>query len=140
MRTPDEIKIGDKTLTEIIELHRKLIDGESGGSRANLYGANLRGADLRGADLRGANLYGANLRGANLRGAENIIALGPIGSRGDFIFGVRHEKVIMIKTGCFWGTLTEFKNAVRKTHNDNEYAQAYAAAIVFIRKYFAVKS
>ena len=160
MRTPDEIKIDDKTLTEIIELHQKLINGEDGGSRADLRDADLRGAylrgadlsnanlsgadlsraDLRDADLRDADLSGANLSGAYLSRATGIVALGPIGSRGDFIFGVRHEKVIMIKTGCFWGTLTEFKNAVKKTHNDNEYAQAYAAAIVFIRKYFAVKS
>jgi len=130
MRTPDEIKIGDKTLTEIVELHRKYVNDENGGSRA----------DLSRADLSGADLSGAYLSGADLSGAYGIVALGPIGSRGDFIFGIRHEKVIMIKTGCFWGTLIEFKNAVKKTHNDNEYAQAYAAAIVFIRKYFAVKS
>jgi hypothetical protein len=205
MRTPDEIKIGETTLDEIIKLHRKYVYGEDGGvranlsranlsganlsdanlsdanlndadlsganlndanlSRADLSGANLSRADLRSADLSGANLSradlrsadlsganlsradlrsadlsGANLSRADLRSAEDIIALGPIGSRGDFIFGVRHEKAIMIKTGCFWGTISEFKNDVKKTHNDNEYAQVYAAAIVFIRKYFAVKS
>ena len=79
MRTPDEIKIGDKTLTEIIELHRKWIDDESGGNRANLRSANLSGADLYNANLSGANLSGANLSGANLynanlSGADNIIA------------------------------------------------------------------
>ena len=70
----------NEKLKEILERHRKWLNDEDGGERANLYGADLRGAnlrganlygaDLRGANLRGANLYGANLRGANLCGAD----------------------------------------------------------------------
>ena len=71
-------------IKEILEKHKKWLNGEDGGERANLCdadlsGANLRGANLRGADLRGANLCDAylsgvdlsyaNLRGANLSGA-----------------------------------------------------------------------
>ena len=67
----------NEKLKEILERHRKWLNKEDGGERANLYGANLRGANLRGANLRGANLrganlYGANLYGANLREAKNI--------------------------------------------------------------------
>nr|DAO27160.1 MAG TPA: pentapeptide repeat protein [Caudoviricetes sp.] len=77
----------NEKLKEILERHRKWLNDEDGGERADLRGANLRGANLRGADLReanlreadlyganlyGADLYGANLREANLRGAENI--------------------------------------------------------------------
>ena len=67
----------NEKLKEILERHRKWLNDEDGGERANLYGANLYGADLRGADLCGANLYGANLREvylreAYLRGAKNI--------------------------------------------------------------------
>ena len=61
--TPEELK-------QALELHRKWIFGEKGGSRADLRGANLCDADLRGANLRGANLRGANLRGANLSRAN----------------------------------------------------------------------
>ena len=62
-------------LQEILEKHKKWLNDEEGGERADLYGANLRGANLHEADLYGANLYGANLReadlyGANLRGAN----------------------------------------------------------------------
>ena len=62
-------------LNEILEKHKKWLNGEPDGERANLREADLRGADLRGADLRGAslrraNLYEANLRGADLRGAS----------------------------------------------------------------------
>ena len=60
----------NEKLKEILERHRKWLNNEDGGERANLGGANLCGADLREADLRGANLCGANLRGANLGGAD----------------------------------------------------------------------
>ena len=72
-------------LKQILELHKKWLNNEDGGKRAdlssadlsganlnsaNLRGANLRGANLRSADLNSANLSGADLRGANLRGAD----------------------------------------------------------------------
>ena len=57
--TADEIK-------NVLEKHRKWLDNEAGGERADLRGANFEGADLRGANLNGANLWGANLSGANL--------------------------------------------------------------------------
>ena len=62
-------------LNEILEKHRKWLNDEEGGERADLSGANLSGANLSGAnlswaDLSGADLSGANLRGANLRGAD----------------------------------------------------------------------
>ena len=48
-------------LNEILELHKKWIEGDKGGKRANLSGANLSGANLSGADLSGANLSGADI-------------------------------------------------------------------------------
>ena len=60
----------NEKLKEILERHRKWLNDEDGGERANLRGANLRGVNLRGADLREANLRGADLREANLREAN----------------------------------------------------------------------
>ena len=67
-------------LAAILEKHRKWLNGEKGGGRADLRGADLRGADLQeanlqraslqGASLQGANLYRANLCWANLYGAK----------------------------------------------------------------------
>ena len=101
----------NEKLKEILERHRKWLNDEDGGERANLCGAylcgaylcgadlcgaylcgadlrgaNLRGANLRGADLRGANLRGADLRGADLRGAKNIPFI-PLAcpERGEFV-------------------------------------------------------
>ena len=60
----------ENQLKNVLELHRKWINKEPGGERADLCGANLQGADLRRADLREADLCGADLCGANLRGAN----------------------------------------------------------------------
>ena len=57
-------------LQEILDAHKKWINGEDGGAGADLRRADLRRADLRRADLFGANLRDANLRGADLSGAD----------------------------------------------------------------------
>ena len=72
-------------LNTILDKHKKWLDGEAGGKRANFYWTNFRRANLRGADLCradlcradlcradlcGANLGWANLGGADLRGAD----------------------------------------------------------------------
>ena len=61
--SPAEIK-------QVLELHKKWLNNEQGGKRANLHEADLREPNLRGADLSGADLRGADLRGADLRGAD----------------------------------------------------------------------
>ena len=57
-------------LNEILEKHRKWLNDEEGGERADLSGANLSGANLSGANLSWANLSGADLSGANLSEAN----------------------------------------------------------------------
>ena len=70
MRKPEDIKIGDKTLAEVIENHKHWWDEDCEGyMRAYLSRADLREADLRGAYLSRAYLSGADLRGAYLSGA-----------------------------------------------------------------------
>ena len=46
----------NEKLKEILERHRKWLNDEDGGERADLREANLRGATLRGANLCEANL------------------------------------------------------------------------------------
>ena len=60
----------NEKLKEILERHRKWLNNEDGGERANLYEADLYAADLREANLRGANLYAADLRAADLYAAD----------------------------------------------------------------------
>ena len=60
----------NEKLKEIIEKHKKWLDNEKDGEKANLQGADLRSANLRGADLWSANLRSANLQRADLQGAD----------------------------------------------------------------------
>ena len=60
------MNITDEELKIILEKHKKWLNVEDGGERANLCGADLSGADLSGADLRRADLRGADLRIANM--------------------------------------------------------------------------
>ena len=48
-------------LQELLDKHKKWLNDEDGGKKANLRYANLRYADLKGADLKGADLRYADL-------------------------------------------------------------------------------
>ena len=59
-------KITEQELKEILEKHEKWLNGEEGGSRADLSYANLTNVNLTNANLYRANLYNASLYRANL--------------------------------------------------------------------------
>lgn len=99
---------------------------------ANLSRADLRGANLRGADLRGANLDGADLGGAKILPGNSFFQLGPLGSRQDFLLFFLTDQGVMVRAGCFRGSMADFARAVEKTHGGNEYGKQYRAAIAFI--------
>ena len=63
-----------EALDKVLKSHKKWLDGDCGGKRADLSGADFYGADLYGANLSGANLSGADLSGADLSGANLIYA------------------------------------------------------------------
>ena len=80
-RSPDEIQVGGRPLSEILEDHDTWVrSGCEKGARAKLAGADLssvyladcdlRQADLTEADLRGADLSRTRLNGAVLRNAD----------------------------------------------------------------------
>lgn len=110
---------------------------EEQGKRTNLSKVNLSEVNLYEANLSEANLYEANLYKAGLRGAKNIVTFGPIGSRGDFTYAVRHTDRIMVKCGCFWGDFEHWQAKCRAIHKDTPHGRAYAAAADFIRAYAA---
>lgn len=82
----------------------------------NLQGTNLEGANLEGADLEGADLKGAYLQGAYLAGAKSLVSFGPVGNEGRIGYAVQHEKSIMVRLVCFWGTEKEAIEAVSKKY------------------------
>jgi hypothetical protein len=65
----------ENKLIEILDKHKKWLNCEEGGERADLRYSNLRGSDLsdsilRNSDLRYGDLRNSNLRGADLRGSN----------------------------------------------------------------------
>jgi uncharacterized protein YjbI with pentapeptide repeats len=156
-------------IQEVLKNHSEWISGQ-GGIRANLRranlsdanlrradlsGANLRGADLSGANLSGAYLHdpnlsmanfsgadlsGADLRGADLRGAINILQIGPAVSSGRMLYAVRWKGEIMVKTGCFWGTLADLQQAVEEKYGESKNGDYYRAVIEMIQKWNTANS
>ena len=119
-------------------------------SEADLYMVDLQGADLQSADLRwadlqgaelyeayiqGTDLYGVKLYGANLGKHGKLVGLrpffqcGPIGSRSDYLLSFITDKGIVIKAGCFTGTLDEFRTAVEKPRGKSDHGNEYAMAM-----------
>jgi hypothetical protein len=110
-------------------------------SDADLSGANLRGAYLRGADLSGANLSGAYLSGAGkLSSVNDILIVGPLGSRSAYTQIYRTEQGLFVKCGCFFGTIDYFATKVKETHGDNEHSKAYTRLMAYAKEHFEVKS
>ena len=135
-----EVEIPDDTAEP---LRLKAAIEISVGKRANLRGANLRGADLGDADLRGANLRDAYLRDANLGGKKligvrPIFIIGPLGSDARYLTAYLTDGGVMVRTGCFFGTLEEFSAAVTEKHGDNTHGREYRAVIAMIEAHAAI--
>ena len=108
---------------------------------ANLYAANLESANLYAADLESANLESANLESANLYegcklvGERPVFQIGPIGSRCAYLTVFLTNKGIHLRTGCFFGPIEKFREALESTHDGNVHGKEYAAALDLILKH-----
>lgn len=67
-------KVSQEELAKILEKHKKWLDGDPDGERADLSWANLSDADLSDANLSDADLLRANLSRANLSRADLSLA------------------------------------------------------------------
>ena len=121
------MKLTPQELKDVLDKHKQWTIDNATGERA----------DLRDAYLSRAYLYRADLSRADLYGAKGIIAIGPTGSRGDTLYAVAWPDALMVKTGCFWGTLAEFAAAVTKTHGDNPHGQMYRAIIAMLKLWYS---
>lgn len=67
---------------------------------------------------------------ADVFSPNHVMTIGAIGSRNDFTTFCRgKDKQIMVKCGCFNGTIDEFVEKVKQTHGNNKYALVYRAAV-----------
>ena len=68
---------------------------------------------------------------AEIAGSHGYVAVGPIGSRQATLTWTRSDNCIA--TGCFRGTVEEFRKAVKATHGANEHGKAYRAVLRLIK-------
>src|SRR3990167_2023070 len=109
-------------------------EDEDNSIRKTVEKAHLSGADLSRADLSGADLSGADLSG--VKGLYKIIQVGPLGSRKSFLVATKEKKnsQVVLRTGCFRGSVEEFLRKVTETHKDKDHAFLYRKAVKFIEE------
>lgn len=94
---------------------------------ANLSHVTLHGANLTNVDLRHTNLTGADLTG--IISDKRYVQVTGIGSRkGTTTYFFEDDLIIC---GCFKGSLSEFENRVKITHDDN---------IIHLKEYLGIIS
>ena len=114
--------------------------------QAKVYGnAKVRGsAQVYGeSEVCGiADVHGdTNLCGdAWIRDNECYLTIKGLGSRyrDTTIFKTRNGDVV-VRCGCFYGTLTEFVNEVGITHGDSKYAKEYLALVELAKIHFGIE-
>ena len=112
-------------------------------SSADLRSAVLSSADLSYAVLSYAVLSYAVLSYATLVNGEKIskcerpvFAIGGIGSWARILTAFHTDKGIRLSTGCFFGSVEQFKEKLKATHADNVHAEEYLAALAMIELHF----
>lgn len=71
---------------------------------------------------------------AKITHESNILTIGPVGSRDDFITFFRDENdYIGVKCGCFSGNIDKFLKKVQEEHGENEHARIYRACVEIAR-------
>lgn len=67
---------------------------------------------------------------------RQIFICGPIGSEGGYLGAAFYQDCVIVRRGCFTGTLDEFRAAVERKHgavgNRTQHGDAYARAINLI--------
>jgi hypothetical protein len=68
--------------------------------------------------------------GASIKKTYDCVVVGPIGSRDSYTTFYKKENSTLVICGCFSGTVEEFIDKVRSTHDDKSpHRNAYLAAV-----------
>ena len=81
-------------------------------------------------------IVGGNARvidNAIVGGNADYIVIYPIGSECGVFTAYRTENGIGCNRGCFSGTVEEFEEAVKKTHDENKFAKEYKKVIELVK-------
>jgi len=89
---------------------------------------------------KGCNLNN-NLKFENItEQVLDIFKIDRIGSRKGCTYFFQTATQIYVRCGCFFGTINEFKKAVKKTHENNpQYLKEYLGAIKYIKSICEIK-
>lgn len=97
-------------------------------------------AEIAGCSIvKGGAIVGGDtglLFNAIIASTHDYLIIGPMGSRTRYTTFYRAESGICVRCGLFNGEIESFKNEVKRTHGDNEYAKEYMDAIEFVYKRF----
>lgn len=121
-------------LNKILEKHKRWLNDEPYGKRANLQFADLRWAELTFKDLTNTNLSNAKLNWVNTEDMKGytVYCVQMPTSRENARLSYWKDLDVWT-TGCFQGTKEELINSINKTHKDNEKIRnRYFKAIEFI--------
>lgn len=71
---------------------------------------------------------------ARVYGDAHHITVSPIGSEGGCLTAFRQkDNSIIVRRGCFSGSIEEFEGAVNATHGDSKYVEQYKIVIALIK-------
>lgn len=113
----------------------------------DMQGADLTGSFLTGVDFTGSNLWNvcindADLANVRLFGATGIMSLyvPEMSTRGDYLYAVQHDDGVMVKAGCWWGTLDDFVKRIDEVYPKKDRftkinRKLYRAAIDMIKEW-----
>lgn len=102
------------------------VDGDTYvGGNARVYGY----ARVRGNACVGDNAW--------VHDNASWLTVGPIGSRDGFTTFLSGEDGIYVSCGCFYGSISEFEEAVEKTHAGTKYEEEYKFAIALAKSRIA---
>jgi hypothetical protein len=89
---------------------------------------------MHGPTSHGADLSRANLSRANLDAKYCFLSISPIGSENGCLWVMRGDDgILKYNRGCFSGTESEFKEAIKNKHSGTDYEKKYLASIDFIK-------
>ena len=82
-----------------------------------------------------ARIYGnARIYSGSIQDTTDYMLIGPIGSRNGYTTFFKDEDKIMVSCGCFEGTIQEFEDKVKETHqNNNVFKKQYLNAIIYVK-------
>ena len=85
-----------------------------------------------------ARLDGARLDDGSkiLKCERPIFQIGGLGSASRYFVAHLTDKGIRLRTGCFFGSIADFRAKLKITHKDNTHTVEYEAAITLIEAHF----